>query len=278
MKSFTAPDLSKHTNYGYKFDLGGDTSAAAIVRFVAPKSKVLDIGAGSGSITRQLVISKKCNVTAVENNPAAVKKLEAFCKSVHALDLNSEAWADDLTASRLQQGLHTTFDYVIAGDVLEHLYDPWTVVKKMASLLNPEGRAIISVPHSGHSVVVAAFLTSDIDLRESGILDKTHIRFFGLRNIDILNENAGLSITRIHNVIRRPEQTEFANLWKSLPETTRQTLAERKFANVYQVVTEAARHELVENPISLAEGDAQNLNSDQSRGWKRLLGRLTARP
>lgn len=48
LKSLSAPDLSKHTNYEYEFDLGGDTSAAAIVRFVAPKSKVLDIGAGSG--------------------------------------------------------------------------------------------------------------------------------------------------------------------------------------------------------------------------------------
>ena len=87
-----APDLKKFTNYEYDFNLKGDTSAAAIVRFVEPGSKVLDIGAGSGSITRQLVHVKKCDVVAVENNTAAIKKLETFCKAVHPLDLNDPRW------------------------------------------------------------------------------------------------------------------------------------------------------------------------------------------
>ena len=173
----SAPDLKAYTNYEYKFDLKGDSSAAAIVRFVKPGSRVLDIGAGSGSITRQLVKRLKCDVVAVENNPAAVAKLRTFCTTVHDVDLNSEGWAEDVVSRQKKLGLATDFDYVIAGDVLEHLYDPWMTAKRMASLLAANGHVIISVPHSGHSSVVAAFFNSDIDLQPSGILDKTHIRF-----------------------------------------------------------------------------------------------------
>ena len=52
MEKSKKPDLSKLTNYEYKIKLNGDTSAAAILRFVSEGSKVLDLGAGSGSITR----------------------------------------------------------------------------------------------------------------------------------------------------------------------------------------------------------------------------------
>ena len=272
MTKSKTPDLTKFTNYEYKFSLKGDTSAAAIVRFVALGSKVLDIGAGSGSITRQLVQVKKCEVVALENNPAAVKKLQTFCKSVYALDLNSESWASAVAERQKAQGRHTGFDYVIAGDVLEHLYDPWTVLKGMASLLNETGRVIISVPHSGHSTVVAAFYNSNIALQESGILDKTHIRFFGLKNMEDLFEGAGLAITQAHYVIRKPEVTEFADDWRAMPEALRQSLSARDCADVYQVVTEAAPKAHVPQPVKLSGTGARPIPKPSGL-WEKLFPR-----
>jgi len=273
LKNLSAPDLKKFTNYEYKFDLKGDTSAAAIVRFVAPKSRVLDIGAGSGSITRQLVKMKNCDVVAVENNPLAVKKLLQFCNKVHALDLNDENWAEEVVQRQRKLGLPTTFDYVIAGDVLEHLYDPWTTAKNMASLINDTGKVIILVPHAGHSTVVAAFYDSNVDWQESGILDKTHIRFFGLRNIDVLHAHADLAITRVHEVIRRPEITEFADKWQTLPEQVRQVLAARECANIYQLVTEAGKSAFVKEPI-VVSASANNVSANLPGAgfWRRLFG------
>ena len=273
MSNSIAPDLRSFTNYEYKFDLKGDTSAAAIVRFVAPKTRVLDLGAGSGSITRQLAKIKKCEVVAVENNPSAVQKLQQFCKAVHDLDLNDARWADEVSARQRKVGQPGSFDYVIAGDVLEHLYEPCTAAKNMAGLINDAGKVIISVPHSGHSTVVAAFYDSNIDLQDSGILDKTHIRFFGLSNLDVLHAHAGLAITRMHEVIRRPEVTEFADKWKALPEAVRKVLAARKCANVYQVVTEAGKVGLVKEPIVLSSGsEVTAANVPRDGLWQRLFG------
>ena len=271
MRGNTAPDLRVHTNYEYDFDLDGDTSAAAIVRFVAPNSRVLDIGAGSGSITRQLVRVKNCDVVAVENNPAAVLKLATFCKTVHNVDLNDEHWASQVVAQQNKLGLDADFDYVIAGDVLEHLYDPWSTARSMASLLNPKGRVIISVPHSGHSTVVAAFYNSDIDLRPSGILDKTHIRFFGLKNLDVLHAHAGLAVTDVHYVVRAPEETEFAASWRLLPENVRQLLSSRACADIYQVVTMAAKAATVKNPVQLSTSSRPA--SPGKRFWQKLSRR-----
>ena len=272
MEKSKKPDLSKLTNYEYKFKLNGDTSAAAILRFVSEGSKVLDLGAGSGSITRQLVKVKKCDVTALENNPSAVAKLKTFCKDVVTLDLNDAKWPEQLSTYQQQNKRHQKFDYVIAGDVLEHLYDPWSVMNGMASLLGENGRVIVSVPHAGHSTVVAAFYNSYIPLRESGIFDKTHIRFFGLQNIEDLYEDAGLAIAQVHYVIRTPDVTDFAEAWRALPEHLKQTLSKREYADVYQVVTEAAPKALVSQPIKLLGSNADPIPRPSGL-WERLFPR-----
>lgn len=272
MEKSKKPDLSKLTNYEYKFKLNGDTSAAAILRFVSEGSKVLDLGAGSGSITRQLVKVKKCDVTALENNPSAVAKLKTFCKDVVTLDLNDAKWPEQLSTYQQLNKRHLKFDYVIAGDVLEHLYDPWSVMNGMASLLGENGRVIVSVPHAGHSTVVAAFYNSYIPLRESGIFDKTHIRFFGLQNIEDLYEDAGLAIAQVHYVIRTPDVTDFAEAWRALPEHLKQTLSKREYADVYQVVTEAAPKALVSQPIKLLGSNADPIPRPSGL-WERLFPR-----
>lgn len=272
MEKSRTPDFTKQTIYEYKFNPNGDSSAAVIVRLVMSGAKVLDIGAGSGSITRQLVKVKKCDVTALENNPSAVAKLKTFCKDVVTLDLNDAKWPEQLAAYQKQNKRHEKFDCVIAGDVLEHLYDPWSVMNGMASLLNENGRVIVSVPHAGHSTVVAAFYNSNIPMRESGIFDKTHIRYFGLQNIEDLYEGAGLAITQVHYVVRKPEVTEFAEDWRALPNELRQSLSKREYADVYQVVTEAAAKALVSQPIKLSGSNANPIPRPSGL-WERLFPR-----
>ena len=244
MSHSPAPRLDVFKNYEYEFDLDGNSAAAAVIRFVKPGSKVLEIGAGSGAITKHIVETRKCEAVAVEINPVSVKKLEQICESVHALDLNDTLWPKALFKSG-------KFDYVIAADVLEHVYDPWTVLRGMKSMLNDTGSIILSLPHAGHSSVVANFYDGDVEYQEWGLLDKTHVRFFGLHNIEGLYESAGLAIVRCHFVMKPPKQTEFADRWKALPLEIRKALGNRKIANVYQIVTEAMPIERAGDKITL---------------------------
>ena len=244
MKQQLAADLSTFMNYDYTVLESGDSAAAAVIRFVNPTSRVLEIGAGSGAISRHLVKSKKCNLTALEINPSSIAKLKKICASVHSLDLNDKAWPLALN----DEG---KFDHVIAADVLEHVYDPWTVLKGMKSLLNDKGSIILSLPHASHSAVLAALYLGEFEFREWGLLDKTHIRFFGYKNVEALYANAGLKIVRCHLVYYKPEESELAHAWKTLPENVREVLGQRPYGNVFQIVTEAVLIERDVQSISI---------------------------
>lgn len=270
-----APDLNVFMNYEYDVDLNSDSAAAAVIRFVRPKSRVLEIGAGSGAIARHLVQSKQCDLVALEHNPASVEKLKAFCSSVHMLDLNDQNWPEQLTAAIGAAAGGGQFDYVIAADVLEHLYDPWSVLKRMKTLLNQDGRIILSLPHASHSSVLTAFYNGDVQMNEWGLLDKTHIRFFGLHNIDGLYASAGLSVVNVHYVLKHPEETEFAEHWRKLPEDVREVLVRRPISDIYQVVTEAMPTERAVSPIILETHlPKRERQPEKSAG---LLGRLFKR-
>jgi 2-polyprenyl-3-methyl-5-hydroxy-6-metoxy-1,4-benzoquinol methylase len=96
------------------------------------------------------------------------------------------------------------FDVVIAADVLEHVSDPLKVLKQICRFLNSEGYIILSIPHVGHSVISASILIENFEYRDWGLLDRTHLRFFGMHNIQQLCEQAGLAIVEAEFVCEDP--------------------------------------------------------------------------
>ena len=83
------------------------------------------------------------------------------------------------------------FDVIIAGDVLEHLTDPWEIVNKLTPFLKSGGHFIVSVPNIREfGTMYKIFFKGDFDYNpEGGILDKTHLRFFCKKNIqDLFNK------------------------------------------------------------------------------------------
>lgn len=70
------------------------------------------------------------------------------------------------------------FDYIIFGDVLEHLRNPLEVIKYCRNLLNENGCILASIPNLMHISVISQLLNGRFTYTESGLLDKTHIHFF----------------------------------------------------------------------------------------------------
>lgn len=230
--------------YEYRVDITDDSAAARVVRMVGERKRVLEVGAGPGSITRMLRDCGDCRVTALEIDSDAIDSLKPICEQVYQTDLNNPAWSDSLQT----QG---PFEVIVAADVLEHLYDPWSTLAAMKALVKPEGYLVISLPHVGHSAVVACLLNGDFDYRDTGLLDRTHIRFFGIKNVQTLFEKSGLKITEAQFVMRRPEDTEFAEQWLRVPAETRIALSSKPFGAVYQVVVKAVPAESPGKAISL---------------------------
>jgi 2-polyprenyl-3-methyl-5-hydroxy-6-metoxy-1,4-benzoquinol methylase len=232
--------------YDYAIDLTGDSAQARVVRMVGEGKRVLEIGAGPGSMTRVLRDSRGCHVTAIEVDRESIQTLTPFCEKVYAVDLNSEGWPQQLKDER-------PFDTVVVADVLEHLYDPWTALQRIKTFIGPEGCLIASVPHAGHHAIVASLLDENFEYREAGLLDKTHIRFFGIKNIQDLFEQAGLAIIEVQFVIRLPEDTELAGAWNRIPAATRIALQKNRFGLIYQVVLKAVHASTTTNSLKLSE-------------------------
>jgi len=236
--------------YGYEFDLQGDSAAANVVRMVRDGSSVLDIGAGPGSITRELMVRKNCRITAIEIDHRNVARLSEFCDAAYQVDLNDTDWPKILQSQ-------DRFDAVIATDVLEHLWDPWETLSLMRGLMKDDGEIIVSLPHVGHCVIAACLINEDFDYRDDGLLDRTHLRFFGLKNIQSLVNDAGLNIVDVQFVIRAPESTELADQWNRLSSDAQQFLSSHKYANVYQVVLKAKNNNAEHKNINLESIDRQ---------------------
>ena len=145
------------------------------------------------------------------------------------------------------------FDVVVAADVLEHLYDPWRTLRQMASLISFDGAIVVSLPHSGHAAFLGALASNDVAYGDLGLLDRTHIRFFGLKNVEALFAQARLKIIDVRFVILTPEETELAAQWHQLPEFVRAALRLSRYANIYQVVVKAVPLGRPGTPLSLLD-------------------------
>jgi SAM-dependent methyltransferase len=247
---------------------------------VGTNRRVLELGPGPGSITRHLH-ANGCHVTALELDEEAIGLVAPFCEQVQRCNLNDPDWPT-LLANAGQ------FSAIVAADVFEHLYDPWTALKRTQPLLAADGCLVVSLPHVSHNAVVACLLNEDFAYQSWGLLDNTHIRFWGLKNMQKLFEDAGFKIVAAEFVVRAPEQTEFAHFWHKLPASTRAALSRNRFGNVYQVVIQAVPMAApgtalqldalpVPAPARDAGGDPSMLRNQLRRAGGRLDPALQAR-
>ena len=223
---------STHHNYEYEVDTSLETASANVVRMVGQSKRVLEIGCGPGSITKVLAQQGGCQVTGLELDPEALEKVRPYCVQVMQADLNSSEWPSLLNGAE-------RFDVVVAADVLEHLYDPWKTLQRMVPLISSNGYLVISLPHVGHAAVMSCLINGDFEYRDWGLLDRTHIRFFGLKNIKALFAQANLKIIEARYVIKPPEETEFVTSWSKLSSTVQDALMSGEYSEVYQVVVMA---------------------------------------
>ena len=227
----------------YEYDITPGSAPDRVVNMVGSSKKVLELGSGPGTITRKLS-ANDCQVIALEIDSSAIEIVSNYCESVYQCDFNNKNSPESFPNIG-------EFDVLVAADVFEHLYDPWNCVKELHRFLAANGSLVVSILHIGHAAIMACLLRSDFEYHSWGLLDKTHIRFFGLKNIQSLFEDAGFKIIEVEFIVTAPELTELARHWKKTSKTTQQALLAGKFSNIYQTVLRAV-------PIA-SRGQALNL-------------------
>jgi 2-polyprenyl-3-methyl-5-hydroxy-6-metoxy-1,4-benzoquinol methylase len=132
------------------------------------ESALLDIGAGSGVIGRQLRERGFQNVDGIEIDNEAITKISPHYRKV------------DKSISNLGGARYSG---IFLLDVIEHLSDPLKMLVEASSLLLPNGRIFISVPNITHWSVRLKMLFGYFEYEDRGILDRTHLHFFTKRHL-----------------------------------------------------------------------------------------------
>lgn len=87
-----------------------------------------------------------------------------------------------------------TFDCIAFNDVLEHMIDPWAALRASRDFLSDNGVVIVSLPNVCSAGVIAQLLGGEFNYADSGVLDRTHLRFFTPKTAIGMIEGAGFRI------------------------------------------------------------------------------------
>ena len=167
-----------------------NTSQAKFLGHITPGSRVLEVGCADGAFSACLAETLGCEVTGIELNPDAARQAARVCRNVILGDIEQGA---------LDQ-VEGEFDFILFGDVLEHLVTPGISLARSKALLREGGSILISIPNIAHYSVRWRLLTGRFDYQRYGLLDHTHLRFFTLRTATRMVEEAGLQIVASDSV------------------------------------------------------------------------------
>lgn len=158
-----------------------------IAGWVRQRSRVLDVGCADGYLMQLLRDTRGASCVGVEaaSAPAATAALRGF-------DV-VEGFAP---AAFAQARRHGPFDHVVFADVLEHTVEPEEVLHAAARLLAPGGTVVVSVPNVAYVRARLRLLRGRWTYEDSGIFDRTHVRFFTCSTASELLQQAGLAVER----------------------------------------------------------------------------------
>jgi 2-polyprenyl-6-hydroxyphenyl methylase/3-demethylubiquinone-9 3-methyltransferase len=145
------------------------------------EKRIFDLGCGNGSVPNFL---STLGYEVVGVDPSEEGILQAR-KSYPTLRLETGSAYEDL---RQRFG---TFPVVISLEVIEHLYDPKRYARTLYDLLSPGGAAIVSTPFHGYWKNLAIAIAGGFDTHFTALWDNGHIKFWSMRTLRVLLEEAG---------------------------------------------------------------------------------------
>ena len=156
--------------------------------------RIFELGCGNGSVAYQLN-QRGFDVTGVDPSEEGIAKAN---RTYPDLKLYPGSAYDDLT------GRFGRFPVVISLEVVEHVYFPRKYAATLFDLVQPGGGAIISTPYHGYLKNLVMALTGKMDSHFTALWDYGHIKFWSMKTLQQLLEEAGFQDARFVRVGRIP--------------------------------------------------------------------------
>lgn len=177
-----------------------------VLSFIPTNTKsILEIGCGEGEFAANLKAERSVHVTGIEPFEAAARIADSRLDRVLTMDVNQGLL-------ELQNQL---FDCIVCNDVLEHLADPWDILKRLRPLIAQGGVLVASLPNMRFMPVLKDLvLKSEWHYTDAGVMDRTHLRFFTKKSMHTLFQDAGYRVLEMKgiNAIKFPWKFALLNI------------------------------------------------------------------
>ena len=166
--------------------LRGDVRQDLLERIPADAKAILEIGCGEGALGAALKQRQKCRVVGIELDRDAAAKARKRLDDVFQGDV-----------IEIVALIHQEFDWIVGGDIVEHLTEPWPFLSDLRRISTPGGRLLLSIPNIANASIVADLLSGRFDYVYMGLTCAGHLRFFTRRSIEDMLAIAGWTVESI---------------------------------------------------------------------------------
>ena len=188
--------MSKYMNVNVYYP---NSSHYLLLKQIKQGSDVLECGCAIGYMTK-VMNEQGCNVSVVEIDKDAINIAKQYAKDAYCGDLEEDGWKKHYA--------NKTFDFIMFADVLEHLRNPLPVLKSAVPLLKDNGKILISIPNICHNDMIIRMFYNSWNYTGLGLLDDTHLRFWGRDELNMLVHDAGLNVESWESVLMPTQGTE----------------------------------------------------------------------
>ena len=163
---------------------------------------ILDLGCGNGATARKLM-QAGYDVYGVDASISGIAAANAKAPDkFFVMNVGDAALPAALA--------RVPFCTVISTEVIEHLYDPRSLIRLAKQVLAGRGKLIVSTPYHGYLKNLALAATGKLDGHFTVLWDGGHIKFFSRATLEQLLKEEGFKPTGFEGAGR------FPMLWKSM--------------------------------------------------------------
>ena len=166
--------------------LRGQARLDLLARVGTEAKSILEFGCGEAPLGEALKKRQKCRVVGIELDQRAAAIARKRIDNVFCGDVR------EIVAL-----IREKFDWIIGGDIVEHLDEPWSFLSDLRRIAAPGGKLLLSLPNVANASVINDLLHGRFDYVYMGLTCVGHLRFFTRRTIEEMLSIAGWEVVSI---------------------------------------------------------------------------------